>query len=214
MWNPWNWVKGAWNWSFGSIKDLYQWILNQIAAVYDYINSYVTWLEDSISGVVTWMKGLAWGIEQWAMSWFTWTLDWARRTFDGITSWVTGLWDWLWQWIQYLDSFATWVYNYLRNLVWGWITDVYQWVVHNIWDPIWNYVNGTIKWVTVWINYLYQFIQHPEILGELIVRALFKLWYYYARILAAPFARWLVSGFRLAQAELFDLIEIVLSNIL
>lgn len=214
MWNPWNWVKAGWDFSFGGIKQLYQWVLNTIGQVYDYINGWVQWLQDAINQVYQWAINLATSIEQWAQSWYNYIIGWTQRLFAQITGWVIGLWNQLWQWVQAAWDFAHWVYSYLSNLVAGWIRDLYAWVLRNIWDPLYSWVTGIYKWATQWINYLLQYIEHPELLAALIGGYLIKFWLDLARRFAVPLARWWMRTMMSLAGEFYDLIESVISAIL
>lgn len=214
MWNPWNWVKGAWNAGFNSLKDLYQWVLNQIGIVYDYVNGLVNSVWDAIGGALTTAYNLANAIEQWSQSWFTWIIDFTRNEISRITSWVGGLWDSLWQWVKYLWNYAQYLASYLPNLVWGWVQDVYRWVIGNIWDPLWNRITGLITWVTAQLNYILMYLQHPELFGELIIRAFARLWLTYTRRFALPVMRWLIRTLTTFRGEVFDLIETVISSLI
>lgn len=214
MWNPWNWVKDGWDFAFGGIKQLYQWILTTIAQVYDYVNGWIQWLENRINDLVTWTANLAFSIEQWAQSWYNYIIGWARSIFAQITSWVIGLWNQLWSYVVEAWNFAHWVYSYLYNLVSGWINQVYQWVLRNIWDPLYNWVTGIYKSLTRWINYILQYIEHPELLANLIGGYLIKVWLQLAKRFAVPLARWWMRTMMSLAGEFYDIIESILSAIL
>lgn len=214
MWNPWNWVKGGWDFAFSGIKQLYQWVLTTIAQVYDYVNGLVQWLEDQINQAFQYALNLAISIEKWGQSWYDWIISWARSTFDQITRWVTGLWNQLWGYIQDAWNFAHWVYSYLYNLVSGWINDVYKWVERNIWDPLYNWVTGIYKELSSYISYLLQFIQHPELLANLIAGYLIKFWLALVRKYAVTLARWWMRVMMSLVGEFTDILESILSAIL
>lgn len=214
MWNPWNWVKAGWDFSFGSIKQLYQWVLNTIGSIYDYVNGWIQWLENAISNAVSYAYHLAVSIENWAQSVFNNVIGWAQRTFADFSRWVSGLWNQLYQLIKEGWDFAHWVYNYLYNLVSGWINDVYKWVVRNVWDPLYNWVTGIYKNLTQWINYILQFIEHPELLATLIGTYLLKVWLTLAKRFAVPLARWWMRTMMSLAGEFIDIIESIISQVL
>lgn len=214
MWNPWNWVHSLWDTAFSGLKQLFQWVINEFGLLYDYVNGWITWLENAVAGAISYAYHLALSIEQWAMSIFNNVVGWATHIFQDITKWVSGLWDQLYQLIVQGWNFAHWVYNYLYNLVTGWINDVYKWVIRNIWDPLYNWATGLFKYLTQYINYLLQFIQHPELLAELIGGYLLKTWLSLARRFAVPLARWWMRTMMSMVGEFFDIIETIISQVL
>lgn len=214
MWNPWNWIKAGWNFSFNAINQLYQWVLQQFGYVIDYVNGWITWLQNQINNAIQWASNLGLAIEKWAQSWFTWFIQWSEQAFNNIMSWASRLIQQAWSFIQETWDFAHWVYTYLQNLFAGWINDVYKWVQREIWDPLYNWVTGIYKQLTGWINYLLQYIQHPELLASLIGSYLIKAMFPIAKRLAVPFARWLMKTMMSMVGEFYDVIETVISHVL
>lgn len=214
MWNPWNWVKGGWDFAFGSVKQLYQWVLTMVAQLYDYVNSWVQWLQDAINNAVNYAANLAFGMEQWAQSWFTYIVAWTTQTFAQMTAWVLGLVNNLWAWVQAAWEFAHWVYSYLYGLMQAWISQFVQWVLRNIWDPLYKMITGSFDYLMQWINFLLQYITHPELLADLIGAYLLKTWLVLAKRYAAPLIQWWMRNMMSLAGEFMDIIESVLSSIL
>jgi len=163
---------------------------------------------------VSYAYNLATAIEKWANSVFNNIIGWAQRTFADMTRWVSKLWDQLWQYVKEALDFAHWVYTYLQNLFTGWIHDLYKWVLNNVWDPLYNWVTGIYKSLTQWINYILQFIEHPELLAQLIGAYLLKTWLALARRFAVPLARWWMRTMMSLAGEFADLIEAIISQVL
>lgn len=214
MWNPWNWVKAGWDFSFGSIKQLYQWVLGIIGQIYDYVNGWIQWLQNKIDNLASWALNMAVSIEQWAQGVFNSIIGYAKYLIAQVTAWTLNLWNQLYSYIKQAWDFAHWVYSYLSNLVWGWIQDIYQWVVHNIWDPLYNYITGIYKTLTKYINYLLQYIEHPELLANLIGGYLLKVWLSLAKRFAVPLAKWWMRMMMHLVGDFVDIIESILSGIL
>lgn len=214
MWNPWNWVKAGWDFSFGGIKQLYQWVLTTIGQIYDYINGWVQWLQDAITNAIRYAANLGYAIEQWAQSWYTYIIGLAKSLIAQVMTWTLNLWNQLWSYIKEAWDFAHWVYSYVTGLIYSLINSVYEWVVRNIWDPIWNYITGMYKSLTQWINYLLKYIEHPELLAALLGTYLLKTWLSLAKRFAVPLARWWMRTMMSLVGEFYDIIETILANIL
>lgn len=214
MWNPWNWVKAGWDFSFGSIKQLYQWILGIIGQVYDYINGWVQWLETAINQAFAYAYNLAVSIEQWGNSMFNNIVGWVNSIGANIMRWASGLINQVVQLAREAWDFGHWVYSYLYNLVSGWINDVYRWVLQNIWQPLYNLATGIYRDLTAWVNYILQFIQHPELLANLIGTYLLKEWLSLVKRFAVPLARWWMRTMMSLAGEFYDIIETIISQVL
>lgn len=214
MWNPWNWVKAGWDFSFGSIKQLYQWILGIIGQVYDYVNGWVQWLENAVNEAFAYAYNLSVAIERWGNSMFNNIVGWVNSIGASIMRWASGLINQVWQYVQEAWDFAHWVYSYLYNLVSGWISDVYRWVIQNIWNPLNNLISGIYRDLTKWINYILQYIEHPELLASLIGTYLLKEWLNLAKRFAVPLARWWMRTMMSLAGEFIDIIETIISQVL
>lgn len=214
MWNPWNWVKAGWDFSFGSIKQLYQWVLTTVGQIYDYVNGWIQWLEDAVNKAFAYAYNLAVSVEQWGASMFNNIVGWVDKIGADIKRWVSGLWDQLWQYVKEAWDFAHWSFNYLYNLVSGWINDVYKWVLRNIWDPLYNYITGVYKTLTKAINDVMQYIQHPELLANLLGAYLIRSAMSLAKRFAVPLAKWWMRTMMSLAGDFMDIIESIISQVL
>lgn len=214
MWNPWNWVKAGWDFSFGNVKALYQWVLTTVAQVYDYVNGWIQWLESAINSVYQYAANLAVSVEQWAATVYGNVTGWVQNLIAQLEAWTVGLWNQVWQYAKEALDFAHWVYSYLYNLVSGWIQDVYQWVLREIWDPLYNWINGIYKSLTSTINSILMYIEHPELLANLIGGYLIGAWVSLAKRFAVPLARWWMRTMMSLAGEFIDIIESIISNVL
>lgn len=214
MWNPWNWVKSLWNTSFTGVKQLFQWVINEFGLLYDYVNALILWVETAINAAMTYALNLATSIERWVNSIWNNLVGWVKQLGADIVRWTSGLINQLWSYVQEALNFAHWVYSYLTGLIARAINDMYQWVLRNIWDPLYNWVTGIYKYLTQYINYILQFIEHPELLAQLIGTYLLKTWLSLAKRFAVPLARWWMRTMMSLTGEFFDIIESIISQVL
>lgn len=131
-----------------------------------------------------------------------------------ITKWVGGLIANVW---GYVTGFFAWI---TARVVWleakiaQVFQDIIKWVYDNFIRPIWDKITDTISWVTGWINRIWMYIEHPELLVELIGGVLMRLWTQYVLRFGSAFARWLVRSMMGMAGEIFDLLERILDSVL
>lgn len=214
MWNPWNWVKGLWNASFSTIKQLFQWVINEFGLLYDYVNALILWIETAVTAAMTYAANLATSIEHWVDSIWNNLVAWIKQISADIIAWTARQINSLWADIRAAWDFAHWVYSYITGLIDRVIADVYRWVIQNVWNPLYNWVTGIYRNLLQYINYILQFIEHPELLAQLIGAYLLKTWLTLAKRFAVPLARWWMRTMMSLVGEFFDIIETIISQVL
>lgn len=213
MW-PWDWVIAAGKAVSGISQQVYDWVTQLIASV-------TSWVNDAINSI---WKGIN---SVWADVTHVWNqlVGFIDNLASSLWGGITHLWNiiqgWVLSLVNDLWSFVRWLYDWASKFidsVWRqlvkYVNDVYQWVLREIWDPLKRLYDGILGWATQWITRIWQYIEHPELLVQLIGSFLLRMWLQYVLRFGAVFARWLVRNMMGMSGLIFDLLEHVLSSIL
>lgn len=213
MW-PWDWVIAAGRGVVGLSQKVVDYINSVIASVMSWVTSAIASIW---SGLGTLVSDVALALGQ-AINFAenlvkqVWdALEFLSRTLNQL---VYYLFNTAWQYIQ---GIFNWVVGQLARLeanLLSWANDVYQWVLREVYDPLKRAYDGMLNWATGWFNQIWQYIQHPELLVQLIGAFLLRMWLQYVLRFAAVFTRWIVRNMMGMAGEVFDVLENILSNIL
>lgn len=213
MW-PWDWVIAAGSGIAGISQKVVDWVNSIIASV-------MSWVTDAINSVWRSINAIWADIQQVWDEAVKIVETMAKTLWDGITflertviSYVEFTFSQVW-------GFAHDVYNWALSEISGfyaqllsWANNIYQWVLREIYDPLKRAYDGLLNWATGWFNQIWQYIQHPELLVQLIGAFLLRMWLQYVLRFAAVFTRWIVRNMMGMAGEVFDVLENILSNIL
>lgn len=213
MW-PWDWLSAAGNALSGLTQKAVDWVNSLIASVMSWVTDAINAIWKSIQGVwddVTHVWNTLVGVINRIV------VDVWNGIYNLSTSigrWVLGLVNDLWKYANWLFSWTLQQLDLLTKLAWEWVSDVYTWVRNEIWDPLVRLYNDVKAWAVQMFNQVWQYIEHPELLVNLIGAFLLKVWLEYAAKYGVMLARWLVKNMMGAAGEVFDLLETVISSII
>lgn len=213
MW-PWDWVLAAGSGISGLTQKAVNWVSSLIASVMSWVNSAIASIWGAIYSAwhdirTVWNSFLAWVGSVAIM--VAGAID---RFSHLVSNWILGLVGAIW---AYIKSLYSWALNQI-NTIWHYIyqltSDLYGWVIREVYNPLVQLYNGIRNWVSQMFNDVWQYIQNPELLvnllGGFIVRNTLK----YAKQFAVPITRWLIRNMKGLAGEVFDLLEQVLTSIL
>lgn len=213
MW-PWDWVIAAGTGLSGLTQKAINWVSSLIASVMGWVTSAITALWGTIYSLWSDINHVWTSILSWVGSIVITVAGAIDRFSHVISNWILGLVGALW---SYVKSLYLWAVGQF-NTIWGFVNrlagDLYGWVIREIYNPLLSLYNGIRNWVSQMFNDVWQYIQNPELLvnliGSFILRNLLK----YAKQFAVPVTRWFIRNMRGLAGEVFDLLESVLSSIL
>lgn len=213
MW-PWDWVIAAGNKLAGVSKDVYDWVSSLIASVTSWVNDAINSIWHGINQVwaditrvwntlvafVSTLAAQVWGAIARAVDQLT---SWALRLINDIWGYLRGLYDWI---VRQIDR----VWHDVLAL----IDEIYRWVKKEIWDPLVRLYNDIKDWVEQWIARIWQYIEHPELLVQLIGSFLLRMWTQYVLRFGSVIVRWLLHHMTSMAGEVFDMLESIISSVL
>jgi phage-related protein len=213
MW-PWDWVIAAGNAVAGISQQVYDWVSRLIASVTSWVTNAFNVVWNAIGTLVADIASVFGSAIAFAESLLGQLWGVIQQVRQDITNWVTRIWNDVW---NYARGVYDWALNELGNLersVDALFNAVYQWVQREVFDPLKRLYDGLMSWVTGWINKIWQYIQHPELLVQLVGGFLMRTWLSYVRQFGPVLARWLIRNMRGLAGEVFDLLEHVISSVL
>ena len=213
MW-PWDWITSAGNAISGLGQKAVDWVNSLIASVMSWVTGAInsiwksiqsTW--DDIDNMWNRLVGYIDNLTQTAWNWVTHTAsqiyDWALRLINDIWHYIYGLYSWA---VSELDKLGR-----LIERIWS---DIVGWVVREIWDPLKRLYDDVKNFIDTWIPRIWQYIEHPELLVQLIGAFLLRMWLQYVIRFAGVLTRWIVRNMLGMAGEVFDVLETILANIL
>lgn len=213
MW-PWDWIKAAGSAISGLSQKAVDWVNSLVASV-------MSWVTDSLNAVWSSITGL-WnditGVWNKLVGFIEHTAETIWNTFYRwthiIADWITGMISQLWQYAQGIYNWALKQINAVWNYIFQFARDIYSWILRNIWDPLYQDFQNATAWASQWFNQIWQYIEHPELLVNLLGRYLLTVWLQLVKQFAVPLVRWLIRAMRTMAGEVFDLLESVISSII
>lgn len=213
MW-PWDWVRAAYKGVLGIPKAITDLIANMISSVVSWVQDAIDVLQVGINFVASELQSVYDVVIHFAESIGQQVMMWALKKFFEITAWTTGLFARLY---DYAQSVLTWaerevitLYSYINSIV----GKIEQWVISNIWSPLWSFVNGVYKTLSDAINAVRMFIEHPEMLIQLIGGYLLQNLMSYVKRYSIALTRWFIRASLHMGGELFDVLESIISAII
>jgi phage-related protein len=213
MW-PWDWVISAGKYIAGVSQDVYNWVTSLIASVTSWVTDAIdsiwhtietigrelgsVWshiaetVENAVSAVYGWIRHLVQDV-----------YDWASRGLQDLWNWARGTWDWI---VRQIAEVRNWIASGLQQII--------DWVNREVWQPLVRLYNSLRDYASGWIARIWQYIEHPELLVELVGGYLLKMWLRYVARFGLSIARFILRQMMSLRGEVFDLIEHVLVSIL
>lgn len=213
MW-PWDWVLAAGNTISGLTQKAVDWINQLIASVMSWVINAVNSVWGALGSVWVDITSVWDRLMSFVGTVATQFWDEIKLLTGEVTSWVAASFEGLLHLIQDGLSWLTAELGALSSFVEGLIADVYRWIQQNVIQPISNAISGVENWVTSLFNRVWQYIQHPELLANLLAGYLLSVWLQLARRFAVPLTKWIIRSMRSLAGEVFDLLEEVISNII
>lgn len=212
MW-PWDWVSAAGNAISGLTQKAVDWVNSLIASVMAWVTTAINSIWSAITGIwrdiqnvwnqlVTFVNTL--GSQLWRAIY---------SLGDSIRNWAVGIFNDVWNYIKGVYDWAARAVDNLYHLVTGWVSDIYRWVQREVWDPLYRLYQDVKNWVVQQFNRVWQYIEHPELLAQLLGGYLLRVWFLLVKQFAVPLVRWLIRAMHGMVGEVFDLLETVISNI-
>lgn len=211
---PWDWILDPGNPVNQVATKIYNFVANAISGVMSWVSAAITTIWATLSMVFAEISNLWNQLVNFAVSIAVTVANAVTTAFSRITSWVSSI-------IANVWNFALSAYNWtiqqvhrLEQLIYSSVRDALNWIVQNVVQPVIATFEVFKTFVLVWINRLIQYLQHPELLAELIAGALLKLWMQYVARFGTVIARWLLRQMMSTAGEVFDLLERILASIL
>lgn len=213
MW-PWDWISAAGNAISGLTQKAVDWVNSLIASVMSWVTDAInsTWksLQSLWNDVTNVWNQLVGFINK--LSNEAWT--WINNVANDIYKWAGQMLNDLWSYAKSVYYWALGEINKLYGLVDGWINAIYRWVQKEIWDPLVRLYNDIKNWAVQAFNKVWQYIEHPELLVQLIGAFLLRMWTQYVVRFGSVIARWLIHNMTNMAGEVFDMLETIISSVL
>ena len=208
------WIASVWGFSWGSITDLYHWIVRQIASVYTWIDNILASIGAEFMAIASTIAGyfteamIAIGAAVVDAAAFT------MKMFGDIYSWATAELYALSVQLGGMFSYFTRGLSDAWNTFTGWIEQLRQWVEQNVLGPLTSWLKTLEGYVTYWLGYILKYIQHPELLVQLLGGYLASAWLALLKQFALPITRFIMNNMRSLADEFVGLLEEIISAIL
>lgn len=213
MW-PWDWVIAAGSAISGVSQAVYNWVTQLVTTM-------MSWVTDAINSIWNTIKSIWDGIHnvwdqvsRYAEELVNGVYRFISSSVSDIMNYVGRLIDDVWHYAQSVYEWVVRSLSDLENRLLSYVNRVYNWVRTEIWDPLNRLYNGIRDWATQWIGRIWQYIEHPELLVNLIGAFMLRMWMQYVIRFAAVFTRWLIRSMASMAGEVFDLLEHVISSII
>lgn len=211
----WDWLLGGGTiLASGVPKQVYDWVISGLSWLWAWVSSAITQIWATITTIWNSIRNLWSQISAFVMTLLVSIENWVKSLVQSVVSWVTG---WIAQLWGYVTGFFTWIGTQLTNLwnyIYGIAATIIRWVNDNVIVPLTSAINNIRAFFTQWIVRIWMYIQHPELLVNLIAGALLALWQQYIQQFGGMVVRWILQK-SLQQAGFFyDVIETILASIL
>lgn len=213
MW-PWDWIIAAGSGISGLGQKAVDWVNSLIASVMSWVTDAVNTIWRTISNIWNYIAHVWLVINSFVVQVAENIYRWADHEIHIISDWILGMVNQLWAYAQSLYKWATNQLNQVWNFLFQFIHDIYSYILNNIWNPLYQDFQDAKAWASQWFNSVWQYIEHPELLVNLIGHYLMTVWLQLARQFAVPFVRWLIRAMRSMAGEVFDMLENVISSII
>lgn len=213
MW-PWDWISSAGNAISGLGQKAVDWVNSLIASVMSWVTDAVNSIWGAIQGI--WRDAIhTWDLLVGYINNLTQTVwDWITHTASQIYEWALRLINDLWHYIYGFYAWALSQVEWLAGQIAKVFRDIYDWVLREIWDPLYRAYTWIKDFVETWIPRIWQYIEHPELLVQLIWAFIVRMWLQYVIRFGLVFTRWLVHNMMGMAGEVFDILENIMANIL
>lgn len=213
MW-PWDWVIAAGNAISGLSQKAVDWVNSLIASV-------MSWVTDAINAIWSNIQSVWNDITNVWNGLLSFINTIASDVWNGIEVLTRNVTQWIADGINGVRDFAQGLYNWISNevanlgrFVDGMFNQIYRYIKEVVLDPLTQLYHAVLNWATSLFNKIWQYIQHPELLVNLIAGYLFSIWLQLARRFAVPLVRWIINLMRTMAGEVFDLLEEIISSII
>jgi hypothetical protein len=208
------WLKNAFNWGIGGLKDLWNKAVQLIMVVYSYVDGWVNALLSDINSLYQWASGFINAVQRWVFQLYTSLSNWVTKIYGDFERWVSGLYGELKgdilgiiRWItQQLNNVVNWALAQLNRLE--------KWVLDNIWNPLYNAVRGAVDWITKYGYWAYYMVTHPDQLALIVGKYILGAWIGLGRRYAGVFGRWMVHTMIRAGHDVAGILEDVIASII
>lgn len=211
---PWDWILDPSNPVNQVATKIYNFVANAISGV-------MSWVSAAITTIWTYIIAIASEVTNLWNQFISYVVNIAVTVASAISSainsvirWINGVIAQVWSFIQGVYTWTIGEIHRLEQAIYNGIQDVIRWIVQNVVQPVVAAFTVFEQFATRWLNLFIQYVQHPELLAELLAGALLRLWIQYVRRFGSVIARWLLHQMMSTAGTVFDLLEHILVSIL
>jgi hypothetical protein len=213
MW-PWEWLfdpsnpinkvgKAVYDFVYRIISTIMGWLTGIITAIWATLYTIAAQIANMLTQFVDFVASVAWTV---AMS----ILHAVQQVEAWVGQLISNIWGYIWGMLSWISSAIAW----LELKIYQVFQDMIKWVYDNVIHPIWDALNEFRIWATHWILVIGMYINHPELLIDLIGATLWRLWTQYVVRYGSALARWMLRSMMGMAGEIFDLLEHILTSII
>jgi hypothetical protein len=209
----WDWFKSFISNPITGLKDLADKIYAGVKAIIDrlesvFLNIYYAWthpvvmVKAFVGFVADLARDAAHGFQH---AWNEWVMPLLVKTKDLALELV----DYFWKAVKKAEDLVT----EAAGEIWRYLYSFKSWILDNIWTPLESAFTQTWKWITDKGEILWQLLEHPDRLANLLLKPLAEAAWWFIRESAEVLAQFLLVGWIKAALAIADVLEDVFAKL-